>query len=86
VAYRVSYKKPAVRDIKKLTPQIRKRIKVKLEFYYDKKDPLKYAERLTEPFDAQYRWRIGDYRVLFDVQDDEIVILRVQHRREVYRK
>jgi mRNA interferase RelE/StbE len=31
--------------------------------------------------------RIGDYRVIYDIEDDELIILvlRVGHRREVYR-
>jgi len=29
--------------------------------------------------------RIGDYRVIFDVEGDELVVLRVGHRREIYR-
>lgn len=86
MAYRVRYKKPALRDIKRLSPQIRARIKVKLEFFYAQADPLSFAEPLSKPADAQYRWRIGIYRVLFDLEDQTIVILRIQHRREVYRK
>lgn len=84
--YTVTYKKPAVRDIKKLSPQIRERIKLKLEFFYAQADPMKFAEHLTKPADAQYRWRIGNYRVLFDVDDSTIIILRVQHRSEVYKR
>jgi mRNA interferase RelE/StbE len=33
-----------------------------------------------------YRFRIGDYRVIFDLVDDEIVVLRVGHRREIYKR
>jgi mRNA interferase RelE/StbE len=34
--------------------------------------------------DVTYRMRMGDYRILFDVEGDVIVIRRVGHRREVY--
>ena len=84
--FQVRYSKPAEKEIRKLSPQIRKRIKAKLEFFYSQKDPLVFAERLTKPNDAQYRWRIGVYRVLFDFDGKLITILRVQHRREVYKK
>jgi mRNA interferase RelE/StbE len=33
-----------------------------------------------------YRFRIGDYRIIFDIEDEEIVILRVGHRKEIYRR
>lgn len=36
---------------------------------------------------GEFRIRVGDYRVIYDVEDDELVVLvlRVGHRREVYR-
>ncbi len=41
------------------------------------------VKRLTN-FDCDYRLRSGDYRVLFDVEDDRIIVHRVLHRREAY--
>jgi mRNA interferase RelE/StbE len=78
------YKKPAVKSIGKLPPHIKKRIKAKLERFIEQEDPLGFAEHLTKPADAQYRYRVGVYRILFDVEGDNIVILYVQHRSEVY--
>ncbi len=85
-SYKIFYKKPAVKSIQKLTPQIKKRLKIKLEFFMKQEDPLLYAKALTKPADAQYRFRVGNYRVLFDVEADKIVVLLVQHRKDVYRK
>jgi len=84
--YVLLYKKPAVKAIQKLSPQIKKRLKLKLEFFTSQTDPLIYAKRLTKFTDAQYRFRVGTYRVLFDVEGKNIVILLVQHRRDVYQK
>lgn len=86
MSFKVRYSKPAQKEIKKLPPQIRKRIKLKLEFFYRQKDPLVFAEKLIKSTDAQYRWRIGVYRIVFDFDGELITILRIQHRREVYRK
>ena len=80
------YKKPAVKSIQILPPQIKKRLKQKLEFFVSQDDPLAFAKALTKPADAQYRFRIGNYRVLFDIENDVIVILLVQHRKDVYKK
>lgn len=85
-AYKLVYKKPAVKAIQKLPPQIKKRLKIKLEWFVSQPNPLDFAEPLTKPADAQYRFRIGDYRVLFDIEGKNIVVLYIQHRREVYRK
>ncbi len=83
--YRVILAKSAKKDIKKLAPLLRGRLRTKITFHVEQENPLAFASPLKEPADAQYRFRVGNYRVLFDVEGDTIVILRVQHRREVYR-
>jgi len=47
---------------------------------------LKHASKLTDPALGTYRFRIGDYRVIFDIEEKEIVVLRVGHRKDIYRK
>jgi len=84
VIYRLIYTKRAVRDLKKLDQQSLNRMERALERYVE--DPLRYAEMLTNPELGTYRFRIGDYRVIFDIEGDEIVILRVGHRRDIYRR
>lgn len=86
MGYRITLTKTAKKDIKKLSPQIQKRLKPKLEWFIAQANPLEFAEPLTKPADAQYRFRVGAYRVLFDVEGKNIIILHIQHRREVYRR
>lgn len=78
--------KNAAKDIAKLSPAVKKRIKTKLLFYISQKDPLAQAKTLTNNRYGNYRWRIGDYRVVFDVDNNKLVILQVQHRKEIYRR
>jgi mRNA interferase RelE/StbE len=85
-SYSLLYKKPAAKQIAKLSPQIRKRLKAKLEWFISQDNPLDFAEPLTKSSDAQYRFRVGAYRLLFDVEGKNIIILLVQHRRDVYKK
>jgi mRNA interferase RelE/StbE len=84
--YRLLYKKPAAKEIQKLPKAVKKRLKNKLEWFISQQDPLKFAEPLTKPADAQYRYRVGNYRILFDIEGENIVIIHVQHRREIYRR
>lgn len=43
------------------------------------------VKRLTT-FNPEYRLRVGDYRVLFDIeQTNRVAVYRVRHRREAYR-
>lgn len=77
----------AQKSIKKLDNVTQKQIIKKLNFYIDQPDPLKYAAKLIG-FRAggDYRFRIGRYRVVFDIIKDTIIVLYVEHRREIYRK
>jgi mRNA interferase RelE/StbE len=84
--YRLVYKIPAVKSIDKLPPHIKKRVKAKLEWFVEQDKPLDFAEHLTKPADAQYRYRVGVYRILFDVESNRIVVLLIQHRSEVYKR
>lgn len=86
MAYQLLYKRPAIKEIQKLSPQVRKRLKLKLEWFASQEDPREFSKPLTKPVDAQYRFRVGNYRILFDIEDQKIIILYLQHRREVYRK
>jgi mRNA interferase RelE/StbE len=86
MAYQLVYKKPAVKEIQKLPKQIKKRLKLKLEWFASQSDPREFSKPLTKPADAQYRFRVGSYRILFDIEDQKIVVLYIQHRREVYRR
>ena len=82
--YELVYAERAEKDIQGLDETIKKRIgKTLLRF---QNDPLKFSQRLTDPRLGTYRFRIGDYRVIFDLDGKNIVILRVGHRREIYKR
>ena len=82
--YNLVYTQRAVRDIKKLDNTIKRRVGEILLRYKDK--PLDYAETLKDSGLGMYRFRIGDYRVIFDIEESDIVVLRVGHRREIYKR
>lgn len=75
------------KDILKLDCQIAKKIYKKLTDLIKLETSLQTATRLTKPADAQYRWRFGNYRILFDFDHSKnlVIILKIQHRRQVYR-
>ncbi len=47
---------------------------------------MRHAEKLTQSDLGSYRFRIGDYRVVFDLEGEEIVVLRVGHRKDIYKR
>lgn len=82
--YELVYTPRAARDIAKLDQATQERIKKTLERY--KEAPFDHARKMVDPALGSYRFRIGDYRVIFDIEDNRIVVLRVGHRREIYRE
>lgn len=79
--YTVEFKPKAPKDLDDLTPEVRRRIIGKLERWQD--DLSGDVKRLTS-FTPEFRLRVGDYRVLFEVAGQRVVIYRVRHRREAY--
>ena len=57
----------------------------KLRFFLLQNNPLRFADRLLDPSVGEWRFRIGDYRTIFDADDETIVILKVGHRKDIYR-
>ena len=83
MAFHLIYTQKAVDDINKLDSVVKKRLGKKLEKF--KETPLQYAKKLIDPKLGQYRFRIGNYRIIFDLEGDDIIILRVGHRSEIYK-
>ncbi len=75
----------ALRQLSSLEKEIQKRISKKLDFFISQKDPLIFAEKIKNPHLGEWRFRIGEYRVICDVEKDNIVVLKVGHRRDVYK-
>ncbi len=82
--YRLVYTRRAEKDIKKLDPTVKTSIGTSLLKLQD--NPVQYSEKLTDPRIGTYRFRIGDYRVIFDIEGKDIVVLRVGHRKDIYRR
>ncbi|MFH1047544.1 MAG: type II toxin-antitoxin system RelE/ParE family toxin [Patescibacteria group bacterium] len=74
----VEYAPRAVKDLQSLEITIARRIVKKINTYRDTGNPLKFAKQLKGDLGGAYRFRVGDYRVVFDIdQRDRMVILFV---------
>lgn len=80
--YDVQFKPRALKDIERLPPRIQAQILAGIDGMSD--DLKGDVKRLTN-FTPEYRLRIRDYRVLFEIEEETIVIYRIRHRREAYR-
>ena len=88
MSMRVIYDYHAVSDLKSLPRKIADRITLKIEWYASQDNPLRFAEFLNPPLKDLYRFRIGEYRAIFEVGANNemrfLIILRVKHRKNVY--
>ncbi len=80
----VHYTYKAALNLESLPKDVQERIAKKMRFFAAQKDPLKFAERLVEPRGGTFRFRVGDYRIKFDVENDKIFILSIKKRDKAY--
>jgi mRNA interferase RelE/StbE len=83
MAFDVIFSQRAAKEFKKLDKQIQKRIIEKLTEYATDEN-LSEAKKLINSKLGQWRYRVGDYRIIFDLSGKEIQVLKVAHRSEVY--
>ncbi|MDJ0508668.1 MAG: type II toxin-antitoxin system RelE/ParE family toxin [Crocosphaera sp.] len=79
--YQVKFKPKAIKELEKLSSHNRTRIISKIEAMTDNLQG--DIKKLTNFF-PQYRLRVGNYRVLFDIEDDTLIIYRVKNRQNAY--
>ena len=85
MAYTIVITKKAKRDIDNLEPIIKNRLGKKLKQVMAMDDIFPVVRQLVDSRIGSYRLRVGDYRILFDLEKNQIIILRVQHRKDVYK-
>jgi mRNA interferase RelE/StbE len=86
MTYRIEVAPAAARQLRKLDPAARRRVQAAIELLADQPRP-SGATRLVGGT-GEWRVRTGDYRVVYEIHDDVLVILvlAVGHRREIYER
>ena len=71
---------------RKLDPQVLRRVKVYLDEVCELDDPRSRGKGLTGDLAGYWRYRIGDYRVLVEIRDAQLVIVAITlgHRSDIY--
>jgi mRNA interferase RelE/StbE len=82
--YNITFKKSVEKDLKRVSKKNAKRILDKIDAELVR-NPQRFPA-LTGPFAGMRRFRVGDYRVVFVIMDDDVLILRIQDRKDVYRR
>jgi len=88
LTWKVEFDPHALKELSRLDKPAQQRI---LRFLRQRieteEDPRSFGGPLHGPKKDLWKYRIGDYRLICDIQDDKVrvLVLRVGHRREVYR-
>lgn len=80
--YEIRFKPRALKDGKKIPNQELARIFEKIKALEN--DLSGDVKHLTD-FYPEYRLRVGNYRVLFEVEGNDVVIYRIRHRKDIYK-
>lgn len=87
--YVLIYAPSAQKDLRSLDNSVADRILNKIKKYSEAPDARVTAKALTGTLTGLYRYRVGDYRIIFSVDEQEVVtiltILNIAHRKDVYR-
>ena len=88
MAWNIKFEPGADKALDKFDPQISRRV---LKFLYTRvaalENPRSIGEALTGPLGNYWKYRVGDYRIICDIQDGiiTILVLEVGDRKQVYR-
>ena len=84
--FRIEFKRSAAKVLKKLPKTDRRRIRDKIDSLAENlPDPAITKMKGDNPF---HRVRVGDYRIIYEIHEDTllILVLKIGHRKEVYRR
>ncbi|OGG02453.1 hypothetical protein A2W14_06105 [Candidatus Gottesmanbacteria bacterium RBG_16_37_8] len=85
--FKYEFTSKSLKQLRKLDRNIQFKIINKLDEIcsHEKLSANANIEHLTNFKIGEYRTRIGNYRIIFDLENDTLVILKVGHRKDVYK-
>ena len=85
MAYRIVFTLSAKKDIDGLDTTVKKQLYKKFVYFSNITDIKGVSKKLHNYDVGEYRLRVGSFRVIFDLDKHTIIVLRVQHRKDVYK-
>ena len=85
--WKIFFKPAALDELRKLPEDIQKRIVSKMRFFALSVDIFKFANKLKDHKYGEYKFRVGKFRVIFDIihSRKELLILKVGKRDDIYK-
>lgn len=87
LTWAVEFDARAARELRKLDRQVQREI---LGYFRERiatdEAPRRFGKSLSRELTGLWRYRVGDYRMICNIEDDKLVVLvvRVSHRKDVY--
>jgi len=78
----IIFRDEAIKDLKKLDKQSAKLLLKKIESL--RNYPLITNIKKLKNFYPPYRYRVGNYKILFDLENENIIIFKIKHRKDAY--
>lgn len=87
LAYRLEWHEGVFKDLERLDKETARKIVERVKKYLTQ-DPLKIGKPLKGQFSGLWKYRYGDYRVIYilDLETETMRILKVRHRKDVYKE
>ncbi len=87
MAYKITWHEDIGYDLRKLNKELARKI-IKRVATHLIEDPVSLGKALTGQFSGLYRYRYGDYRIIYiiDFEDRIIKILKIGHRKDIYKE
>ncbi len=73
------------KDLAKINETLKKRIRIAIENRL-MVDPVKYGEPLRKTLKGYRRQRVGDYRIVYKIEQEIVIILGICYRKDIYKK
>jgi mRNA interferase RelE/StbE len=85
MSYQIEFTRPADKQLKALPVNVQERLQPKIDALAQEPRPTGVTK--LQGNEDLYRIRVGDYRIIYSIQDDLLLVLvvTVGHRRDVYR-
>ena len=85
MSYHLFYHPDVTKDLAQLPKNIKNRIGKAIEARLIN-DPFNYGDPLKRSLQSFRKLRVGDYRVIYKVEGNQVIVLKIGHRKEVYEK
>lgn len=89
MGYKIFFEKNADKQLKKIDiTQQRIIVNWIVKHLEDTDDPRKFGKSLKGNFKSYWRYRVGNYRIIAEINDEEIkiIIIEIGHRKDIYKK